>query len=88
MPWIIEWDVRAKKELEKLDRSIQINLINYLETRIALSDDPTCFGKALMYDKKGWWRYRVEDHRIICKISHENKSIKILAIGNRKEIYN
>ena len=66
--WQIKFDPRAVKELKKLDKNSQKRIINYLKTKVATQDNPRIFGKSLKGDKKGFWRYRVGDYRIICDL--------------------
>lgn len=40
-----------------------------IHKRIASEESPKRFGKGLQYEKHGLWRYRVEDYRIICRIT-------------------
>lgn len=49
-----KWDDRARKELRKLDRPLQKEILIYLRTRIATQADPRRFGKPLSYDKWGF----------------------------------
>jgi mRNA interferase RelE/StbE len=85
--WKIEWDDGARRELRKLDKQLQENILRYLRERIATDDDPRRFGKPLAYDKYGLWRYRVQDARIICKILDDEVIILVVRVGHRKEIY-
>ena len=87
MAWTIRFDTRAGKDLARLDRSIQRKILHYLETRVANSDDPESLGKSLSGDLSGLWRYRVEDHRIICRIVRDEILIVVLAVGHRKDVY-
>lgn len=85
--WKVEFDEKAIKELRKLDGSIQKKILKYLRENIATDQDPERFGKALVADKKGLWRYRIEGYRIICRIEKEKVIVLVLALGHRKEIY-
>lgn len=87
MAWKVEFSKTAIKQLGKIDKKWQLGILDYLEYNIAMSDNPRAKGKALVGDKKGLWRYKVGDYRIICDIEDENLSILALAIGHRKEIY-
>ena len=51
------------------------------------ADDPRQWGKALQGEKRGLWRYRVGDYRLICDILHDKIIIMILEVGHRKDIY-
>ena len=44
-------------------------------------------GKALAGDKKGLWRYRVGDYRVLCQINDGRLVILVIAIGHRNEVY-
>ena len=87
MTWKIEWDDRARKELRKLDSSVQKEILGYLRLRIMASNDPRVFGQSLSGNKAGLWRYRVGNYRIICRIEGEILVIFVIGVGHRKEIY-
>lgn len=87
MVWTIEWDERAVKELKKLDKQIQRDILHYLKSRIATDESPRRFGKALLGDKAGLWRYRVKDYRIICLIEDGNLVVLVLKTSHRKVVY-
>ena len=87
MTWTIDWDDRARKELRKLDSSIQKEILSYLRLRIAESDNPRIFGQSLSGNKSGLWRYRVGNYRIICKIADDAFVVLVIGVGHRKEIY-
>ena len=86
MTWTIEWDDRARKELRKLDKALQKNILKYLREKIATEADPRRFGKALSYDKHGLWRYRLQDVRIICRIQDEDILVLVLKVEHQKEV--
>ena len=87
LTWQVEWDDRARRELRRLDGSIQRQILRYLRERIATNASPRRFGKALTNDRIGLWRYRVGDYRLICKIEDNQLVVLVLAVGHRKEIY-
>jgi mRNA interferase RelE/StbE len=73
--------------LGKLDKTVQGEIIQYLSKRIATSEDPRRFGKALTHGLTGLWRYRVRDYRIVCRIDDTEITVLVLGIGHRREIY-
>lgn len=87
LTWNIEWDDRARKELRKLDVPIQKEILSYLRVRIANSNNPRVFGQSLSGNKAGFWRYRVGNYRIICKIEDNTFIVFVIGVGHRKEIY-
>ncbi|MBL4653784.1 MAG: type II toxin-antitoxin system RelE/ParE family toxin [Flavobacteriales bacterium] len=85
--WTIQWDDRAVKELRNIDKQSQLEILQYLEKRIMTDDDPRRFGKPLIGNKKGFWRYRVGNYRIICSIEDNIFNVLVVAVGHRKAIY-
>ena len=87
MSWVYRFDARALKELQKLGREAQQQIIAYLDQRVAGSGDPRRFGKALKADLAGLWRYRVGDYRILCQVQGRELLVLVIAVGHRKDIY-
>ncbi len=87
MTWKVEWDDRARKELRKLDRQLQQEILRYLREKISTPEDPKRFGKPLSYNKHGLWRYRVQNARIICQIKDSHLLILVVKVGHRKDVY-
>lgn len=87
MAWIANFDPRALKELEKLDRMAQRRVVKFLQERVLRRPDPRALGKAMAGDKAGVWRYRVGDYRLICHIDDRAEVVLILRVAHRKEAY-
>ena len=87
MAWSVEFDDRARRELRKLDRPTQREILDYLGRRVATDADPRRMGKPLRHAMAGLWRYRVRDYRLICRIEDERLIVLVLAVGHRREIY-
>jgi mRNA interferase RelE/StbE len=85
--WAYSFSEAALKELRKLDRQAQKEILRYFDTRIAGAGDPRRFGKALRGDLAGVWRYRVGDYRILCHIKDKQLLILIVSVGHRKNVY-
>lgn len=85
MVWSVEFKESAQKQLLKLDRRWQSAILDYLEDRV--SKDPRLHGKILTGDKKGLWRYRVGDYRIICELRDDVVTVFVLRVGHRKAVY-
>ena len=56
MNWGYRFDERALKELKKLGRQAQQEILAYLDKRVANNAEPRRFGKALKADLAGLWR--------------------------------
>ena len=87
MSWVCRFSESAKRELSKLDRQGQKDIVDYLETRIGTGEDPRRFGKPLKADLAGLWRYRVREYRILCHIKDEVLLVLVVSVGHRKDIY-
>ena len=67
---------RAKKQLEKLDKPTAKLISSWLIKNLQGCEDPRKFGKPLVADKSGQWRYRIGDYRVIAEIEDENILIR------------
>jgi mRNA interferase RelE/StbE len=85
--WTVEYDPRVEKDLKAIDRAIQREILDYMDTRIATDQDPRRFGKPLRRALGGLWRYRVRDYRIICEIRQEIRVIFVLTVKHRSIAY-
>ena len=87
MNWVYRFDARALKELKKLSQPAQLEILAYLDSRVAGSADPRRFGKALQADLAGIWRYRVGDYRILCQLQGQAFLVLVVSVGHRKSVY-
>lgn len=87
MNWVYSFDDRALKELRKLCKNAQRDIIAYLDERVAGAGDPRRFGKGLKADLGGLWRYRVGDYRVLCQIRDGELLVLVVAAGHRRDVY-
>jgi mRNA interferase RelE/StbE len=85
--WTIGIKRTAARQIQKLDRKAQDTIILFLRERVAPADDPRQWGKPLHGEKRGLWRYRVGDYRVICDIQDERITVLVLTVGHRKNVY-
>ena len=83
----VVYDDKIKKDLKKLDTQTLKALFNWIEKNLQNTTEPRLKGKALTGNKKGYWRYRIGDYRLITRI--EDKKLLIIAINfkHRREVY-
>jgi mRNA interferase RelE/StbE len=85
--WRIEIEESAQKELSKLDPQVSKRVVRFLRERVAGLDDPRSIGEALKGSKLGeFWKYRVGDWRLVCKIEDKRIVIIVVRIGNRRGV--
>ena len=88
MGFEIEFDPDALKDLKQLDKPVQQRLIGFLKERVAPLKDPRQIGEALTGATLGnYWKYRVGDWRIICDIQDKRIVVRVLRVGNRRDMY-
>jgi len=85
--WRIEIHRTAEQQISKLDPQTQLQVIQYLRERIEGGSDPRRVGKALRGEKRGLWRYRVHDYRLICDIRDAEHTVAVLTVAHRKDAY-
>jgi mRNA interferase RelE/StbE len=62
--------------------------VKFLYERLARLDDPRSVGQALYGSRLGeFWKYRVGDYRLICKLEDNRLVVLVLRLGHRREIY-
>ncbi len=84
--WQIEFTRKAEKQFGKLDPQARKEIAAYLD-RALESGNPYNFGKALVGDFSGFWRYRVGKYRIICEIQDNILTVEIISIAKRDKVY-
>lgn len=88
MAYEIVFDPDALKDLKKLDRPVQQRLVGFLRLRFGTLDNPREIGEPLSGARLGnHWKYRVGNWRIICDIQDSRIVVRVLRIGNRREVY-
>ena len=87
MAWTIDYSRMARSQLQKLDRNAARRIVEYMDARVATSDNPRNTGRALTGPLRGLWRYRVGDYRVVCDIQDEVLHILVVRIGRRDEVY-
>ena len=74
---------RAEKDVKNLSKELKQRIKNAL---LLLKEEPLK-GEELLRKYKGFRRYRVGDFRIIYEFNSKEKSILVIKIRHRKEVY-
>jgi mRNA interferase RelE/StbE len=82
--YCIEFSRLAKEKLEKLNESDQKRIIKKL-VEIKATDNPYRYSESLKGVSAR--KVRAGDYRIIADVDMKNKTIYVLTIGHKKEIY-
>lgn len=78
----VEFSIRAKKQLDKLDNELKKRIVSVLD-RIKIR--PFYFLKKVVGSP--YYRLRVGDHRIILDVKQNKMVILVVELGHRKKIY-
>ena len=84
----VVFDRRIEKDLKKLDKQTKRTLYNWIDKNLNGCINPRVKGKALLYDKKGFWRYHIGDYRLLTEIEDDKLVIVAVYYKHRREIYN
>lgn len=87
MAWTIEYSEAAKRSLKRLDRQAAKRIMDFMDTRVAVADNPRRIGKALQEPLDRYWAFRVGDYRAICELRDEVLHVLVLKIGHRSDVY-
>lgn len=87
MIYKLQIEKTARKWLEKQDGQTQDYIRSWIRRHLVGNESPRSQGKPLKGSKKGLWRYRAGDFRIIAKIYDSELLILVVEVGNRKDIY-
>ena len=85
MTYTVEWSRRSGRQLAKLDPQVARSLVRFMHDRVHESADPRAIGKQLR--DSAFWRYRVGDYRILCRIEDQRLVVLVVELGHRREIY-
>ena len=87
MSYDVQTTQRFDREFKKLDRYTQLMIRSWINKNLVECADPRIHGKPLVANRKGQWRYRIGDYRLICLIDDHELIILALSVGHRREAY-
>lgn len=84
MAYKLLFDDKVVKDLKKIDKAWQKKILNIIKTK--LIENPY-IGKKLVGDLSSYYRYRVNDYRIIYEILEDEILLVVIKIKHRKDVY-
>ena len=84
MSYTVQLAPAAKRQLRKLDRSIQERVVRRLEK---LEKDPRPSGVEKMEGDESTYRIRMGEYRIVYEIQNKVLVVLVLKVGHRREVY-
>lgn len=83
----VKYTDKVIKILKKTDKSALILVKTWIEKNLEGCDDPRVHGKPLVANRKGQWRYRIGDYRLLAEIDDNELIILAIDFANRSKIY-
>jgi mRNA interferase RelE/StbE len=87
MAWTFEFTPNAQKQLDDLDKAVSRRILKFLYERVGRLENPRQIGDRLQGALNKFWKYRVGDYRIICRLEDEKLVVFVVRIGHRREVY-
>ena len=86
MLWRVEFSEKADKQLLALDKPIRERIRNFVKNLQELPN-PRMRGEPLTGNLSDFWKYRIGDYRLICRIGDNGFVVLVIKIGHRSEVY-
>jgi mRNA interferase RelE/StbE len=74
----------AERDLRKLSVETFYRIVSQIDV---LAENPRPAGCRKITGSKSDWRIRIGDHRVIYEIDDKAKTVKVLRIRHRREVY-
>lgn len=87
MAWHVEFTETANRQLDELDAQRSKRILKFIQ-KLTRLENPRTLGEALDGPRFGeFWKYRVGDYRLICKIEDDRLIVFVVKIGHRRQVY-
>jgi mRNA interferase RelE/StbE len=83
--WSVVWNEKVYDDLAGFDKITAGKIIERVEAYLA--QDPANLGKPLTGHLEGIFRYRYGDYRILYILDYEVRTMTILGVGHRPDVY-
>lgn len=85
--YTVRTTTKFDRVFNKLDPYVRKMLRAWIEKNLEGCDNPRVYGRELVGDYKGQWRYRIGDYRLICEIKDDELIILAITVGHRSSVY-
>ncbi len=84
MAYKLLFDDKVAKDLKNIDKHCQKKILEAIKTKLLKNP---YIGKKLVGDLSSYYRYRVNDYRVVYEILENEVILVIIKIKHRKEVY-
>lgn len=74
----------ARRQFDRLPIAVAAAV---LETLDAIAENPKRLGKRLLFEHEGRWSARRGPYQIIYELVEDERLVRIIAIGHRRDVY-
>jgi mRNA interferase RelE/StbE len=83
-PWRVVVTAPARRRFDRLPIAVAAAVI---ETLDAIAQNPKRLGKRLVLEHEGRWSARRGPYRVIYELLEEERVVRVVAIGHRRDVY-
>ncbi len=83
--WKVKFTDKAEKQFSKLPRNIKKIIAKAIREK--LSVDPDSYLSRLSGPMRNYYKFRVNDYRLLCFKLDKDLVIAVIAVGHRKDVY-
>ena len=87
MAWTVEITPEARAVLKEIGDADSKRILKFLDQRIEGRDNPRNTGKPLKGNLREYWRYRVGDYRLFCRLEDDIVTVFVVHVGHRNKVY-
>ena len=84
MPYSIQFNRRAQRDFDVLDKPTQQRLRPHIDR---LAADPFPAGAKKLRGDEPYYRIRVGDYRVVYQVEGRQLIVVVIKVGHRKEVY-
>lgn len=85
MPWQVEFSPTAERDISTIEKPVRIHILERIAWFTQNFDSLTPF--PLHGEWRGLYKFRTNDYRIIYKLKHKTRDIRIEYIDHRSKVY-
>ena len=83
--WEVKFTGKAEKQFSKLPRNIKENIAKAIREKLSI--DPDSYLSRLSGPMRNYYKFRVNDYRLLCFKLDKEFVIVVIAVGHRKDVY-
>ena len=87
MAWRVDITPEARAVLRRIGSTEAQRILTFLFERLQNRENPRTIGEALKGNLREFWRYRVGDYRVFCRLEDSIVTVFVVHVGHRRDVY-